>query len=328
MWQDQNKTTEIQSLYCQSDQNHFFKSESKQFRMQKIIEHVEIGNQREVQAILQTYPHLLVENKKIFQKALCFGDVEMAESMMNCFLQLPDGLMQMQEQFREVFPYGINKQFTLHKQNEFYFQELLFEIQEASVIEVGHALIGEDDDSGLCGALYTCNADFNRISRAETIFNPYHLLNGLKLYIEHFTALQTWEKRDLFLGEVFRFTNPFLPVCYLQAIAQGLYEVVEKNKPLKRDLGFVEGDLIASFLIDPSETHSGLGFNYAMCPAGALPWAVADSQLAVGRVGTFLQRFHGLFRMKVDRLIQLGQQIEARAQNNLNRSIAHPSRYT
>jgi hypothetical protein len=234
---------------------------------------VEQGNEAKVKSMLEINPDLLyrkegkatdysgrdIQNLTPFQAALCNGDIEMCEMMKDFFAQHKDGQAEIENQFNEIFPNGIEAHLQTQQDNVFDFNEILQVIIDAPEDEVTAALNKEfDNHLPLHLALEKFRKAFTEKSLSEIVFNPYHLLGAFETYNSAFDGL-AWDKRDLFWRQVIGFVQRYLPACYLQAFAQGIYFIVEDMEPLKRSFDFRWGD----GAILPHRGFSGLGFDFA-----------------------------------------------------------------
>jgi hypothetical protein len=245
------------------------------------------GNETEVKRLLNPglvcsaigkatdYSNRLIQDLTPFQAALCAGDVEMCEIMKECFFQLDDGQAEMERQFNEVFPDGLEAHVQTQQDNVFDFNEILQAIIRASDNEVTAALNKEfDNNLALHLALEKFRKAFTEKSLSETVFNPYHLLKAFETFDAEYDHLGNWDnsdKRNLFWRQVIGFVQRSLPACYLQAFAQGIYYILENKEPLRRSFDFRwGGDTIL-----PPRDFSGLGFDFACWSCVAVKDALA-----------------------------------------------------
>lgn len=216
----------------------------------------------------------LIQDLTPFQVALCNGDVEMCEMMKkDYFSQLEDGQAEMEKQFNALFPNGVEIHVKMQQDNIFDFNEILQAIIRAPDNEVTAALDKAfDNNLPLHLALEKFRKAFIKTSQSEIVFNPYHLLRAFEILDAEFNNLGNWNKRDLFWRQVIGFVQRYLPACYLQASAQGIYYIVKNKEPLWRSFDFRLGG--GSIL--PARNFSGLGFDFAGIAAGSV-WRGAGS---------------------------------------------------
>jgi hypothetical protein len=233
------------------------------------------GNENEAEKRLKEGPGLLKcalgeakdysgrDIKKLtpFQAALCSGDVEMVEMMKTYFDKLKNGKEEMEKQFKEIFPEGIDPHVKKQEKDVFDFSEILNAIKNAGNNEVTAALDKKfDKKSSLHQALDKFRKAFTDKSLSETVFNPTHLLKAFKMYNTEFDNFNNLDKRDLFWRQVIGYVQRYLPACYLQAFAQGIYGIVERNKKLGRSFDFSYG----GGSIAPLGADARLGYDFAV----------------------------------------------------------------
>jgi hypothetical protein len=136
---------------------------------------------------------------------------------------------------------------------------------------------------------------FSELSNNEKIFNPHHLLRAFEVYnalwdqCERDGSDPDYKKRDLFWRQIIGYTQRFMPACYAQAFAQGLYYLVKvdqddswRPEAFERDLK-LRCDNVSYFPL-PRDSRSGLGFDFAIYAA---PLARVAGPLALGCVHVF-----------------------------------------
>lgn len=218
-------------------------------------------------AVAPEYSGLLIKELTPFQAALCRGDVEMCEMMKPFFAQLENGQAELQRQYDEIFPNGIEARVAQQQKEVFDFTPILDVIKHASDDDVQTALNKEfDNENSLNLALNQFREQFQNKSFSEMIFNPYHLLRAYQMYNDEFDNLATWDKRDLFWRQVIGFVQRYLPACYAQAFASGLDGILYNHAPLSRSFKFKYKNAVAVF---PLSMGSGLGYDWAAGAFGA-----------------------------------------------------------
>jgi hypothetical protein len=113
------------------------------------------------------------------------------------------------------------------------------------------------------------------------VFNPYHLVRAFEIYDAEFENLDSWDKRALFWCQVIGFVRRYLPACYLQALAQWIYYIIENKEPLRRSFEFRDGRRDGVSIL-PSKAFSGLGFDFS--GGGLATSVVLESRVFVNYV--------------------------------------------
>ncbi len=188
-----------------------------------------------------------------FQAALLCHDVTLWQKMEPYFDRLTDGQTEKAKQFNALFPEGIPQG------TPYDFSVLIQTITTSSAADIDAALKKTQNDTAICNALNRFRSDFKALAMQETFFNPSHLIRALKVYDEQFDNW-SWAKRDLFWRQAIGYTERFLPACLAQAFIQGLYFIVEEQKPLVRSLKFKYDNGSYYPLVD----SSGLGFDFGI----------------------------------------------------------------
>ncbi len=207
------------------------------------------------------------QNLTPFQAALITGDVTMAEIMKSYFDRLPNGQAEMQRQFAEIFPNGIEVNEAAQKQkSETIFvpmlDELIEAIKNASDKDLEAALNNQCDNLRLYLVLNKFRAAFTDLSHGEKIFNPHYLLAAFGAYLYKFDwNLRDWNKLDFFWRQVMGDVQRFLPATYAQAVAYGLEDIVEKMHSCPRSFNFRHDSGFSFYPL--SGSFSGLGFNFS-----------------------------------------------------------------
>ena len=156
----------------------------------------------------------------------------MCEMMKEYFKKLDGGQTELETQFKEVFPEGVEAHVKTQQESIFNFDDILQAIIRASPVEVITALMKQfDNNSPLHRALYTFRQAFTQKSLSERVFNPYHLLRAFEMYDAQFSNLDSWGKSNLFWHQVIGYVQRYLPDCYAQAFVpwiRGYYENKEQ----------------------------------------------------------------------------------------------------
>ncbi len=108
-------------------------------------------------------------------------------------------------------------------------------------------------------------------------FNAQLLVEAFRLFDQNYGAFGNFNSRqnNLFWCKVIGYIQRFLPACYAQAFAQGVYHIVEKGEELNRSFDFRFGR--GSYFPLDSNSKFRLGYNYAIgvfapavlpCPQG------------------------------------------------------------
>lgn len=118
-------------------------------------------------------------------------------------------------------------------------------------------------------------------------FNVQMLVEAFNLYDKNYESFgkdfagDCWDspKNILCWRKVIGYIQRYLPACYAQAFAQGLYYILDKKEPLRRSLEFRSDKGIFFFPIDPN-LLTGLGYDYASwggwgAMRGGTGWVVA-----------------------------------------------------
>ena len=228
---------------------------------------------------VKDYSDRTITGMTLLQAAAAAGDIEMCLMLKN--YMTPEEFVC---QLAEIFPEGIEANEEVQKQNAFNFDAILVAIRSASTTDLDAALNKQNNGSALCLALEAFRDEFKTISIAEKIFNPHHLLKAFEVYNalwEQCDANGTidpdYEKRDLFWRQIIGYIQRFMPACYAQAFAQGLYYLVKvdqsdswRAEPLKRALKLRCDDF--SYFPLSGNSRSGLGFDFAICGEGWRVW--------------------------------------------------------
>jgi hypothetical protein len=209
------------------------------------------------------------------QASAAAGDIEMCQMLKRYFDHIPNGQQGFANQLDELFPEGVDVHETEQQRNTFNFDAILAAILAASTADLDAALNKQDNGSALCCALEEFRRQFTEIAHSKKIFNPQHLLRAFEVYsallgqCRHDDSDGDFKKRDLFWRQIIGYTQRFMPACYAQAFAQGLYYLVKvdqgdswRPEAFKRDLKLRCHDF--SYFPLPPNSRSGLGFDFAV----------------------------------------------------------------
>lgn len=245
--------------------------EALQFLCHQLLQHIVYGEQTRAEEMLKENPPLLfyllfspatVEDYSgrtltgtAMQLAYGAQDAEMCDMLLGYFDQLEKGREEALRQIREEFPEG---QPTAAAFN---FNSILQAIKNASDQAVQNALTHVQDTSSLSQALDNFREAFTALSLQEgSHFNPRHWLEALTVYDREFDHFKDRKQRDLFWRQVVGYVQRYLSSCYAQAVAQGIYYIVDEHEALRRSFDFRDGDGV---FYPISASPSGLGYDYA-----------------------------------------------------------------
>jgi len=243
----------------------------------KLLIAVVYGDEDLASKIIKFHPKLLLDTsataidpsgKKIqgqtpLQAAISAGDVDMVQRLKAVLQQNVqrgiklsfDPESEIQRQIIAVYPDGIDSEEETQKVQAKKFKDsmlmdLFNKINIATPEQVEFELNnpGQDNaDSLLNAALHNFRAQFTSTSNQERIFNIYYLLAAFELNDEQFNNFNgdfdsddKWNRRRLFWRQVIGYIQRHLPACYLQAFAQGIYDIVKHQKKLKRSFKFID----------------------------------------------------------------------------------------
>jgi len=246
----------------------------------ELMKRVICGEETRAESILESAPYLslsriskdrqttdpsgqLITGLTPFQAALCAGDVEMCQMMEPYIDQLKNGREVRQIQFREIFPQGLEESVRSQKlaASAFDFRPIVNAITSATDLDVKAVLEKRDNGSVLCETLDIFRKAFKQCVTDELVYNPYYLLRVFEIYDEQ-SDIWGGDKRHLFWRNVIGFVERFMPVCYAQAFARGIYYIVEEDVALARSLNLrFGGESLYPLNFD---FPIGLGFDYAL----------------------------------------------------------------
>lgn len=210
-----------------------------------------------------------VDNASPYQIALRMGDMEMAKMIKRVALasNIPNAQQRLDEQYIEVFPNGHDAHLREQQENTFDFTTITNAIDRANERDLQSALNKQNNGSDLCSKLDDFRDLFTAHSLSEKTFNPNHLQKAFDIYNANFDRWN-WNQRDLFWRQVIGYAQRYMPLCYMQAFCQGLYNLTEKNPrdALTRD-DSCQNDItnsritLSSLDADPT---SRLGFDFGV----------------------------------------------------------------
>ena len=237
------------------------------------------------------YSNRAIVDQTLLQAATCAGDVainpgesEMCE-MIASYLHADE----VAAQFTELFPDGIEAHEIEQQRNTFNFGTIFEAIRAASTADLDAALnkIGakftESDSArakpdhklSLTEALNRFREQFAQRSHSEKIFNPEHLRQAFEVYNVLWDQCECddndrdYKERDLFWRQIIGYTQRFMPACYVQAFAQGLYYLVKVDRdaswrpePFNRVLKLKRDNF--SYFPLAHDSRSGFGFDFAI----------------------------------------------------------------
>jgi len=149
-------------------------------------------------------------------------------------------------------------------------------------------------------------------------FNMQILINALTAYNKRFGDFLDWDLRDVFLVQVFGYTERFMTAPYAQAVAQGLYGIVENKAPLERSMEFKYDK---GTFIFPLRAGVGLGSNFIAGGTGGVDYSgVLRSEM---REATLALQIY--VRQKLQTLADL--KIECNAQTVRHPGVSCPAEY-
>lgn len=234
-----------------------------------------------------------VDNASPYQIALRMGDMEMAKMIKRVAVAstIPNAQQRLDEQYMEVFPNGHDAHLREQQENTFDFTAIKNAIDGASERDLRAALNKENNGSPLCNELDAFRNLFTAHSLSEKIYNPNHLQKAFDVYNTNFDRWN-WHQRDLFWRQVIGYAQRYMPLCYMQAFCQGLYNLTEKSP---RD-ALARDDRCQNYITDSRITLSNLDAD-PNCRLG-YDFAVYSWAWALGAYGAVarLRRVDGLLQ--------------------------------
>jgi hypothetical protein len=247
---------------------------------------------------VKDYSDRTITDMTLLQAAAASGDIDMCLMLKN--YMAPKEFVY---QLSEIFPNGIEAHEIEQQRSAF----ILEAIQTAGTTDLDAALNKTDNSSELSRALEEFRRQFSELSNNEKIFNPHHLLRAFEVYnalwdkCEHDGNDSNYKKRDLFWRQIIGYTQRFMPACYAQAFAQGLYYLVKvdqgaswRPEPFNRALKLKHGDYSVFPL--PVDPHSGLGFDFVVYAARRNEASGCACQIVDHYSKTFVEQKHQAFR--------------------------------
>ncbi|OYK80330.1 hypothetical protein CbuD7D7780_05735 [Coxiella burnetii] len=267
------------------------------------LEHVAKGNQVEVGKTLEQYGALLLWQEgqaetyakdlngdpvivrgTALQIALGAEDEGMVEVIVG-FLDAVDP-DEKYRQYQAQFPTEEEKAESLRQQEDLEaLQTIITTIGNASpracaqVLDHEENISDNDEESKmLLAALNVFRSDVKPkgVIRTGKHFNMQLLIEVFKLYNKNydtdtFGSFDSY-KNNLYWRKVIGYLQRFVPACYAQAFAQGLYYIVENDEKFRRTFDFRYGGG-EFYPLDPDSAFR-LGYNYvALSGRGLAGWA-------------------------------------------------------
>lgn len=220
-----------------------------------------------------------------FQAALCTWNEILCELFKDYFEQIPNGLGEMKTQIEKIFPEKIEAYSKKQEKEALKFKEeilrpLITTISAANRADVKTMLTQKHAHSELGQAITAFRIKIKTLSYEDHRHNPFYLQKAYDLYEECFDSFERTDQRNLFYIQGIGSIQGCFPACYLQAFAQGLYYLVEEEKPFQNSFKFTHRWNNVTHLKIKKEDVCALGFDYACGghrPVGARPvplWAV------------------------------------------------------
>ncbi len=245
------------------------------------------------------------------QAMIANGDIDMLDAVVE---YIPNGLDIVRDQIKEMFPSGVKVYFD--NKDTFDFGPIVDAISSASSEEL-HSALGlvnasftetekskpkDDKELTLVQSLNRFRDQFSKRSHKDKIFNPNHLLRAFKIYDKNY---DNWNlnQQDLFWRQVVGYTQRYIPACYAQAFAQGLYFIGCEREKLTRSLIFRDNN--CSFYPSNCDDASGLGFEFAMhdFPVHMPMYSYVELFNNYVRMGSVVGgNFSELFNAKIEKL--------------------------
>jgi hypothetical protein len=245
-----------------------------------LLHQVAYGNEKNVKAMLDANPRLVLAASNVvtpsgltvmrvtpYECALGAGDPEMAELIGAYFSQkeIENGEKEKTEQY-ERYRSAIK---SMLRQKPYDLGWLIDIIKQSSATDVVAALRNRAHESLLRDALVKFRNDLKpgKMTKAGMHFNYSSLEHAYDLYEREFYNLtngDNYDKCRLVWRQLIGYEMRNLPECDRRAFARSLYDEVVKNKEsLKKSFKFINdfGDFPVTA---GDDSHSGLGFDFAM----------------------------------------------------------------
>ncbi len=235
----------------------------------QLLQHVVHGEQKEAEKLIQDNPELLLKKGRVtdysgrmiegtaFQMALGAEDVEMAKMIAHYLDQLnPDEKL---KQYQEQFPEGWEE------------AEALRHKQDLEALNTVVYAISDFDTDKHCEPALQAFRDYLKGQTQEVIttgkhFNVQLLVKAFQLYDQNYGGFVSSRQNNLFWCKVIGYIQRFLPACYAQAFAQGVYFIIEECKKLPRSFGFRYCG--GSYFPLDSNSNFRMGYNCAVAARG------------------------------------------------------------
>ncbi|WP_237699747.1 hypothetical protein [Coxiella burnetii] len=174
-------------------------------------------------------------------------------------------------QYQAQFPVEEKKAESLRQQQDLQaVQKIITDIGNASDRACEQVLDHEDEISEAdaeAQALLAALNEFRDYLKPQGVINTGKHFN-MQLFID---ASRLYQNYDMFAGDspknnlcwlkVIGYIQRFLPACYAQALAKGIYHIVEVGEELRRSFEFHYGG--GSYFPLDSDLNFRLGYNYA-----------------------------------------------------------------
>lgn len=253
----------------------------------------------------------LIKGLTPLQAAICSGDVEIVQ-MLNKLLQDKlkgdiklsfDPKCEIQRQLTAIFPDGIHAveriqkaealKFKLSTLNELFIAintaidaQVKFELDNPALnmIITDEEIKFELDNPGQISTrrqlnltLHNFRKEFTALSKQELIFNPFYVVSAYEIYLEqfnNFTGILSckWNRRNLFWRQIIGYIQRHLPICYLQAFMNNLYQTAKNEEKLNRNTTFKysNGSIVTSAKTGLKELGYTKAADISILPNGIL----------------------------------------------------------
>ncbi len=227
----------------------------KSKRASILVSHILKGEKEMARAIIEETPSLLLIRAKAtdysgrtvyatgLQAALAALDIDMANMIEPYLLALDEGEALLQQQIATQFPQA------MRATPAYDFSGLVkaIDMNQGEIVE-------------LALKKFRVEMTPNDVIASGMHFNTAHLIKAYEVYRDHFP---TWDKtqRSTFWINVIGFLQRQMPAALAQAYCNGLYQLAFTDKSLERHFNLYGEETFYPLSL---ETHSGLGFKYAI----------------------------------------------------------------
>lgn len=157
-------------------------------------------------------------------------------------------------QYDAVFPDGVTDE------EGFDFSEIVAAITQAGATpaDIKAQLANQQNGSALCAAFNDFREAFTKQNMAEAVVNPNHLLHSWDTYRVNWSNW-SFDQCDLYLNQVFGYSQRLLPANMAKDVSQGVYYIQEKNEPrrVSSDVSLREDSAAGGVCVT---LHLGAGF--------------------------------------------------------------------